>query len=158
MSQNSQITQLYIESMQQNTHEWNKVQTKVHFSKFDISFTSNTFRESPFKTRNSLNTGRNTNNNQISTHTSKYRLTSFCKEAVVNAKIVIDDTRRVVETAHEEINSILSNLPKKSLDSEDFDMKIITFASTTLFISRQFFNYLGKSIHFPNEKNTRPKS
>jgi hypothetical protein len=30
----------------------------------------------------------------------------------------------VVETAHEETNSILSNLPKKSLDSEDFDMKL----------------------------------
>ena len=40
---------------------------------------------------------------------------------------------------------------KKSLDSEDFDMKIITFVSTTLFISRQFFNYMIKSIAFPSE-------
>ena len=76
-TQNSQITQIYIESMQQNTHEYNKVQKKVHFSKFDISFNSNTFRESPFKTQNSLNAYRYTNNNQISTYTSKCRLTSF---------------------------------------------------------------------------------
>ena len=46
---------------------------------------------------------------------------------------------------------------KKSLDSEDFDMKIITFAPTALFISRQFFNYLGKSIPFPNEKKYASK-